>query len=36
VVGLAIVAGGITLANSIGGAMTKAATCIDDGTSASC
>jgi pilus assembly protein Flp/PilA len=36
VVGLAIVAGGITLANSIGGAMTTAASCIDKGTSVSC
>lgn len=36
VVGLAIVAGGITLAKSIGGAMSDAATCIDTGTSAAC
>lgn len=36
VVGLAIVAGGITLADSIGGAMSDAASCIDNGTTASC
>lgn len=36
VVGLAIVAGGIALADSIGGAMSDAASCIDNGTTASC
>jgi pilus assembly protein Flp/PilA len=36
VVGLAIVAGGVTLADSIGGAMSDAATCIDNGTAGSC
>lgn len=36
VVGIAIVGGGITLATSIGSAMSDAATCIDNGTSASC
>lgn len=36
IVGLAIVAGGITLATSIGKAMSDAATCIDNGTAASC
>ena len=36
VIGIAIVAGGLTLAGSIGGAMTTAATCIDNGTAASC
>jgi pilus assembly protein Flp/PilA len=36
VIGLAIVAGGVTLANSIGEAMSDAATCIDNGTAGSC
>lgn len=36
VVGMAIVAGGITLATSIGNAMSDAASCIDTGTAASC
>lgn len=36
VVGMAIVAGGITLATSIGGAMTSAAGCIDAGTATAC
>lgn len=36
VVGLAIVGGGVTLAGSIGNAMTDAATCIDNGTTGSC
>lgn len=36
VIGIAIVAGGITLATSIGNAMTRAATCIDKGTATSC
>jgi pilus assembly protein Flp/PilA len=36
VIGLAIVAGGVTLATSIGEAMSDAATCIDNGTAGSC
>jgi len=36
VIGIAIVAGALTLAGSIGGAMSSAASCIDNGTTASC
>ena len=36
VVGLAIVAGAITLSGAIGGAMDKTASCITNGTSGSC
>jgi pilus assembly protein Flp/PilA len=36
VIGIAIVAGGITLAGSIGQAMSDTATCIENGTAGSC
>ncbi|MFN2098459.1 Flp family type IVb pilin [Altererythrobacter sp. MF3-039] len=36
IIGVAIVLGAITLGASIGSAMSAAATCIDNGTSASC
>jgi pilus assembly protein Flp/PilA len=36
VIGIAIVAGAFTLAKAIGGAMSDAATCINNGTTGSC
>jgi pilus assembly protein Flp/PilA len=36
VIGIAIVAGGLTLAGSIGDAMSDTADCIDQGTAAAC
>jgi len=36
VIGIAIVAGALTLAGSIGNAMSAAASCIDTGTSTAC
>jgi len=36
IVGIGIVAAGLTLSGAIGGAMTDAATCIDTGTTAGC